>query len=110
MKKQLYVLLVSFLLCPSSKADEWTGPDKTQHAIVGAIIGAAVTIGTEDPLQGCLVSSAVGAAKEIYDKAHPDKHTASFKDFAVTALFGCSASYFTGLIVTPNSIQYSFRF
>ena len=91
-------------------ADAWTGPDKTQHAAVGAIIGAAVSAATKDPLKGCVAATAIGAAKEIYDYQHPLKHTASFKDFAVTAVAGCALSYTTHWMITPSEVRYSWKF
>ena len=94
----------------SAQADSWTGHDKTQHAAVGALIGAAVTATTDDPLKGCIVAAAVGAAKEFYDATKPQTHTSSFKDFAVTAAFGCASSYATGWLITPKEIRYTFRF
>lgn len=91
-------------------ADAWTGPDKTQHAAVGAIIGAAISAATKDPLKGCVAATAIGAAKEIYDYQHPLKHTASFKDFAVTAVAGCALSYTTHWVITPSEVRYSWKF
>ena len=94
----------------STQADSWTGQDKTQHAAAGALIGAAVTASTKDPLHGCVAAATVGAAKEFYDATKPLTHTASFKDFAVTAAFGCASAYATGWVITPKEIRYTFRF
>jgi uncharacterized protein YfiM (DUF2279 family) len=108
MKLTLTLLLA---LSPAlSFADAWTGKDKTQHAAVGAVIGAAITAATDDPLKGCMAATAVGLAKEVYDHQHPTKHTSSFKDFAVTAAFGCASAYATGWVITPKEIRYSFNF
>jgi uncharacterized protein YfiM (DUF2279 family) len=90
--------------------DAWFGVDKVQHAAVGAIIGAAIAAATKDPLKGCIAATAIGAAKEVYDAAHPSKHTSSFKDFAVTAAFGCASAYTTNWTLTPNGVKYSIRF
>lgn len=104
------VACLACLLALSAKADEWTGPDKTQHAAVGAVIGAAIAAATKDPLVGCAAAAAIGAAKEIYDHQHPQKHTASFKDFAVTAAAGCAVSFATHWVMTPKEIRYHVRF
>jgi uncharacterized protein YfiM (DUF2279 family) len=105
--------LVLFLICLLAlpvRADSWTGPDKVQHAAVGAVIGAAIAAASKDPLVGCAAATAVGLAKEVYDHNHPQKHTASFKDFAVTAAFGCVSAYATGLVLTPYGVRYTFKF
>jgi len=103
-------LATLLLITPLAFADDWTGPDKTQHAFVGAAIGSAATVFFNDPLVGCLAATTVGAAKEIYDYKHPQNHTASFKDFAVTTLAGCLAAKGTGLFVAPNKVMFTFIF
>jgi uncharacterized protein YfiM (DUF2279 family) len=90
-------------------ADSWTGIDKTHHAAVGAIIGAAIAA-SKDPVKGCVAATMIGAGKEFYDHQHSQKHTASFKDFAVTAGFGCASAYITGLVITPSELRYTFKF
>lgn len=102
--------LLFSLLCATAQADAWTGQDKTQHAAVGAIIGAAVTSYTANPVNGCVAAATAGALKELYDYRHPLTHTTSFKDFAVTAAFGCASAYTTSWIITPTEIRYTFRF
>lgn len=92
-----------------AEADEWTGPDKTQHAQAGAVIGAAITLATKDPTTGCVASMALGAAKEIYDHNRP-QHESSMKDFAVTAIAGCLVAQGTGFIVAPGKILFKFTF
>jgi uncharacterized protein YfiM (DUF2279 family) len=99
--------IATLLAASSAYADEWTGNDKTQHAIGGAAIGAAITLATKSPAWGCAAATAVGAAKEIYDDRHSSKHTPSWKDFAVTAAAGCVASGLTGLVITPRGVSYS---
>ena len=103
-------MIALLLLAQSVYADNWTGQDKTQHALVGAAIGSSATVFFDDPLAGCFAATTVGAAKEIYDYKHPQNHTASFKDFAVTSMFGCLAAKGTGLLVTPNKIMFTFNF
>jgi hypothetical protein len=38
---------------------------------------------------------------------HKEAHTASFKDFAVTAIAGCAVSGITGLVIQPNRVSYT---
>lgn len=102
------IITLSILLTATAvQADEWTGPDKTQHAIGGAGIGGAVTLVTKSAAWGCAAATAVGAGKEFYDAAHRATHTPSFKDFAVTAAAGCMVAGVTGLVITPRSVSYS---
>jgi uncharacterized protein YfiM (DUF2279 family) len=96
--------LVAVLIANPALADSWTGKDKTKHALAGAIIGAAITATTKDPLKGCAVATAAGAIKEMHDA------TASFKDFAVTAAFGCALAYSSGWVMTPREIRYTIHF
>lgn len=98
------------LLCIIARADEWYGPDKQQHAIGGALIGAAVTAGTGNAWTGCAAGSAVGLAKEIYDYHHRDRHEPSVKDFVVTAAAACVSAGLTGMVVTPSGIFYTWKF
>lgn len=91
----------------AAHADEWTGPDKVKHAIAGAAVGGITTLVSDRASWGCAASVVVGAGKEAYDAMHPDKHTASFKDFAVTSLAGCATAGIAGLVITPRSVTYS---
>jgi uncharacterized protein YfiM (DUF2279 family) len=103
-----HTLAIATLLAASSAyADEWTGPDKTQHAIGGAAIGAVITLATKSAAWGCVAATAVGAGKEFYDAANRATHTPSFKDFAVTEAAGCAVSGPTGMVITPRSVSYS---
>jgi uncharacterized protein YfiM (DUF2279 family) len=102
-----HIAIILAMLCTASHADEWTGKDKAQHAIAGALVGAAFTIATESPKWGCVAATAIGAAKEGYDAMHKEAHTASFKDFAVTAIAGCAVSGITGLVIQPNRVSYT---
>lgn len=101
------IIAMAILLATAANADEWTGPDKTKHAIGGAGIGGAVTLVTKSAAWGCAAATAVGAGKEFYDAAHRDTHTPSLKDFAVTAAAGCMVAGVTGLVITPRSVSYS---
>jgi uncharacterized protein YfiM (DUF2279 family) len=109
--KTMLALFFAFI-ATTAHADEWTGKDKTQHAIVGAVTASVVTLITEDPVYGCAAATALGFVKEAYDSRHRATHTASFKDFAVTAAAGCVAAKGVSILIGPKSVQvgYSWRF
>lgn len=95
------------LLCATqAHAESWGGKDKWQHALVGTGTGAVFAKATNDWRYGCAAAAAVGLAKEIYDSQHRDRHTPSFKDFAVTAAAGCGSS----IVVAPNYVGISLKF
>lgn len=100
----------TFLCCGVAHADEWTGKDKAGHAQVGALIGSLTTAISQSATAGCLMAAGAGLAKEIYDAQHPDKHTASFKDFAITSISGCLSSAATGLVIGPRFIGWKKEF
>jgi len=103
MKKLIALVL---LVSTQAQAESWGGRDKWQHAIVGAATGAAFTKATDDWRYGCAAAAAVGLAKEIYDSTNRNRHTPSFKDFAVTAAAGCGSS----IVVAPNYVGISLKF
>ena len=86
--------------------DSWTGKDKLYHAIIGGAIGAGVTKATDDWRYGCAAATAAGLAKELYDSQNRNRHTPSWRDFAVTAAAGCGAS----VIVVPGYIGLNIKF
>ena len=100
--------MIAFVLlfATQAKAESWGGRDKWQHALVGAGTGAVFAKATNDWRYGCAAAAAVGLAKEIYDSQHRDRHTPSFKDFAVTAAAGCGSS----IVVAPNYIGFNIKF
>ncbi len=85
-------LLIILLLVSSLNAIE---KDKFAHAFVGVGIyglclvtgGIIEEMGYDSKLNTttCLIPVVVaGVGKELYDKQHPDKHTADWKDAAAT--------------------------
>lgn len=94
----------------SSRADEWTGPDKERHALAGALVGAGATLVFKNELHGVLAAAAVGAGKELWDATSKRGHP-SFKDFAVTALGGVIGARVSGLLVLParDGLYVSYR-
>ena len=101
-------LITAMLLIATNaaQAESWGGRDKWQHVLVGSAIGVSVTKATDDWRYGCAAATAIGLAKEVYDRRHRDRHTPSFRDFAVTAAAGCGSS----IVVAPNYIGFSIRF
>ena len=97
------------LAAAAAQADQWTGQDKTQHALGGFAIGSLTTALTKSKTAGCLTGAGVGLVKELAD-SRSDKHTASGKDFAVTALASCLGAQFSGLFIGPNRITYRKEF
>lgn len=93
-----------------AQAESWTGKDKGQHALVGAALGSLGTAASQSPTVGCLLGAGVGLAKEAYDAQHPDKHTASGKDFLVTAAAACLAAKVTGLLISPRGVSFTWEF
>jgi uncharacterized protein YfiM (DUF2279 family) len=104
------IAILTLLLATQAHADSWTGQDKTKHAIAGAAIGSAVTLATGNHWHGCAASTAVGLAKEVYDHQHRDRHTPSFKDFAVTAVAGCLSSKTTLVFIGHDKVVFTWRF
>ena len=85
--KQLIAALIAGLAIPASACtarDSWRGPDKTQHAAIGAGISWIGTLHTGSPWQGFAWGVAAGAVKEALDATGAG--TCSLQDFAVTAL------------------------
>ena len=100
--KSLIVLIL--FAASTANADSWTGHDKDLHAIGGAAIGSLATLATGKAVHGCAAAAGVGLAKELYDSRHQHKHTASGKDFAVTAIAGCLAAAGTSWVITPKDM------
>lgn len=100
--------MIAFVLlfATQAKAESWGGSDKLQHALVGAGTGAVFSKATNDWRYGCAAAAAVGLAKEIYDSNNRNRHTPSFRDFAVTAAAGCGSS----IVVAPNYIGFNIKF
>ncbi len=73
--------------------------DKPKHAGVSAVMGSLITSAAyhffkvspkKAGVIGFSVCLLVGAAKEMYDKRHPERHDAEMKDFGADAV-GCAA-------------------
>ncbi len=81
-------------------ADRWTGRDKLWHVVASATVqGAAYaafrTGRTRYPdaiVKASLVTATVGVGKELYDRRHPARHDASWRDLAADAVGGAGAT------------------
>lgn len=92
-------LSAAAMACTSK--DAWTGRDKRVHFGIGAAIGAAGTLATENPHIGFALGAAAGAAKELRDRR--GHGTCSFQDFAATALGAAAGSYGAAWIILPHN-------
>jgi uncharacterized protein YfiM (DUF2279 family) len=108
--KLMLSVITAIILTTNAHADSWYGEDKVGHFVMGAGVATAVTVATGNEWYGFAAGTAVGALKEVYDYKHRDKHTPSFKDFAVTAVGALVGAKFGGLMVTPNRITYRIEF
>jgi uncharacterized protein YfiM (DUF2279 family) len=108
--KNTIALAIAATISTTAYADSWYGEDKVGHFVMGAGVATAVTVATGNEWYGFAAGTAVGALKEVYDYQHRDKHTPSFKDFAVTAVGALVGAKFGGLMVTPNRITYRIEF
>ena len=109
MLKYLIVLIPA--LCFAQ--DSWYGKDKRQHFAGSAVLSYGLTE-VMSPTNAFLTTVGIGLAKEIYDYKHPNKHTASYKDFmwdvagAYVGVYakGYSFSYDSKTFVVRYTIQF----
>lgn len=112
---RFFIFALAIAASAVAHADSWIGHDKDLHAIGGAAIGSLTALATGKAVHGCAAAVGVGLAKELYDSQHKAKHTASGKDFAVTAIAGCLAAAGTGWVIAPRvngavDVSYQWRF
>ena len=107
-----YALIALLLWAGDARAqDSWTGKDKLQHAAGSAAIAAAVTVATSSERAGFWTAVAVGAAKEVYDMNHRDRHTPSWRDLGADVAGAYVGSKFgTYIVVRRNSITVTKQF
>ena len=105
-----YTILAIPALCLAQ--DSWHGLDKRQHFAGSAVLAYSFSE-VMSPNAAFLTTVGIGAAKELYDKQHPDKHTASYKDFvwdvagAYVGMYakGYSFDYKSGQFVVKYTFQ-----
>lgn len=106
-----FIMAAALTLCPlqQSHADEWTGPDKTKHFAVSALIAAGAYAATESRNQAFLIALAPGLLKEVYDSTQPNNHF-SGKDMVWNTLGAAVGVQIGYVIIKPNEVSVSFRF
>jgi putative lipoprotein len=106
-----YLIVLIPALCFAQ--DSWYGKDKRQHFAGSAVLSYGLTE-VMSPTNAFLTTVGIGLAKEIYDYKHPNKHTASYKDFmwdvagAYVGVYakGYSFSYDSKTFVVRYTIQF----
>ena len=102
-------LLISILTTSPAFAESYAfEQDKQKHATVGAGVAGLATLITQDRAIGISVATAAGVAKELYDYSHGKKFSTA--DIAWTVAGGITGAYVAGLIITPHSISYNWKF
>ena len=96
-----YLILLIPALCVAQ--DSWFGKDKAQH-FAGSAVLSFVFSEVMSPTNAFLTSVGIGVAKEVYDYKHPDKHTASYKDFVWDV-----AGAYVGVYLKGYSFDYDKR-
>lgn len=84
-----------------AKADEWTGEDKTAHAIGGGTIALAMTAQTGSAMKGFAWGCGAGVAKEAFDAAGQGQ--VSGKDLVVTCLAAAAGAGAGRFFVAPTN-------
>lgn len=99
----VFFALAGLMAYEQSHADDWTGPDKTQHAAISALIGSVAGAAVKDKASAFALAIAPGVVKELYDAQHPKTHTASWKDLAADAVGAAIGVYVGGCAVSAHS-------
>ena len=99
MLKYLIVLIPA--LCFAQ--DSWYGKDKRQHFAGSAVLSYGLSE-VMSPNAAFLTSVGIGLAKEVYDYQHPEKHTASYKDFIADV-----AGAYVGVYAKGYSFDYQHK-
>ena len=109
MKHKISALIISILTASPAFAESYAfEQDKQKHAAVGAGIATLATLITQDRAIGISVAAAAGVAKELYDYSQGGKFSPA--DVVWTVAGGIAGAYVGGLIITPHSISYTWKF
>jgi putative lipoprotein len=93
-----YLILLIPALCVAQ--DSWLGKDKAQHFLGSAVLSYGLSeVMSAD--KAFLTAVGIGLAKEVYDYQHPEKHTASYKDFIADV-----AGAYVGIYAKGYSFNY----
>lgn len=102
MKRLIITAALTAFATVAGATDSWTGKDKAAHAGGSSALSAGVTAVAGNEFVGIAAALLVGAAKEGYDSKHPDKHTASWKDFAADAAGALIGAKLGGVVIAPD--------
>jgi uncharacterized protein YfiM (DUF2279 family) len=105
----LAVFSAALLASLPAEADEWTGADKTKHAIAGAVIAGSVKEATGSPGLALAAGGIVAVGKELADM-HRAGHTPSHKDAIVTFAAAALSVSVKGLRIGPGWVAYRMEF
>lgn len=113
MKRSLLAILITLATTAQANSlvwnDAWTGRDKQQHLLSGAVIASGVTVITNNPTLGLVAGCGAGFLKEAHDLSGTG--TPSAKDMLVTCAGAFIGAKLTEkLYLTPNRIEYKFKF
>lgn len=113
-KAVILAILLGVLAIFTSGRVEALEKDKQQHIAVSALIGVAAAISLEDTdhpvLYGAAVAMLPGAAKELYDARHPDRHSASGADLVADAVGAVAGAWFGSQVqvhLGPQGVSFS---
>ena len=105
MFKYLIVLIPTLCLAQ----DSWYGKDKRQHFAGSAVLSYSFSE-VMSPTNAFLTSVGIGLAKEVYDYKHPDRHTASYKDFVWDVAGAYVGVYAKGYSFNYDSKTFTIRY
>ena len=109
MKHKLSAIVISLLVASPVFAESYAfEQDKRQHFAVGMAIGGLATVISKDRAVGIATSALVGVAKELYDRNHGGVFSKA--DIAWNVIGAIGGAYVGGLIITPRSITYNWKF
>lgn len=109
MKHKLSTLLISIITASPAFAESYAfEQDKRAHFAVGAGLAALATVIAQDRAMGVGAAVMAGVAKELYDRSRGGKFSTA--DVMWTVAGGLAGAYVGGLIITPRSIIYNWKF
>ena len=109
MKHKLSALVIALLAASPAFAESFAfEQDKQKHFVGGGALAGLTTIITKDPAIGIGVAATAGILKELYDRKHGGRFSTA--DVLWTVAGGVAGAYVGGLIITPRSITYNWKF
>ena len=109
MKHKINALIIALITASPAFAESYAfEQDKQKHFVGGVVLAGLTTIITKDPAVGIGVAATVGILKELYDYSHGGKFSTA--DVVWTVAGGITGAYIGGLIITPHSVSYAWKF